>query len=135
MIKHLLLISVFLSFACAGHIHWYGSYSNALKTAQKEHKPMMVLLVKKECRPCSDMIRKYFMDQPYVDRLDQKVVSVIVVSGGRASYPIELFYSTIFPTLFFVDSQSESFLAEPFYGTIDGNRLQNEIGRILSLEQ
>ena len=34
---------------------------------------------------------------------------------GRLTYPIELFYSTTFPTLFFVDSKNESFLREPIY--------------------
>jgi hypothetical protein len=35
---------------------------------------------------------------------------------GRESYPIEMFYSRSFPTLFFVDSQTERFLSEPLCG-------------------
>jgi len=32
------------------------------------------------------------------------------------SYPIEMYYTRVFPTLFFVDSQRELFLHEPLYG-------------------
>jgi len=135
MIKNLLILSILFSLAGAGHIRWFGNYSDALKVAQKEHKPMMVLLVKKECRLCGEVIREYFMDKSYIDLLDQKVISVIVVSDSKASYPIELFYSTIFPTLFFVDSQNESFLSDPFYGCVEGSRLKNEINRILQPAQ
>ena len=56
------------------------------------------------------------MKQEYVGFLNQKFVSVIVTYEGRASYPIEMFYSTSFPTLFFVSSQTETFLAKPLYG-------------------
>jgi len=65
---------------------------------------MMVLLVKKDCKCCNE-----------VDALNEKYVAVIVTYEGRLTYPIELFYSTTFPTLFFVDSKDESFLREPIY--------------------
>ena len=99
----------------ADHIHWLGNYDKALQKAQKEHKPLMVLLVKKECTSCNDVIKKSFMGQEYVKHLNQKFVSVIVTYEGRESYPIEMFYSTSFPTLFFVSSETEQFLSEPFY--------------------
>ena len=100
----------------ADHIHWLGNYDKALKKAQNEQKHLMVLLVKKECPPCNAIIKNYFMNQKYVEYLSQKFVSVIVTYEGRESYPIELFYSRSFPTLFFVDYQTEGFLSEPLYG-------------------
>lgn len=110
----------------ADHIHWMGNYDKALQKAQKEHKPLMVLLVKKECPSCNDVIKDAFMGQEYVKYLNQKFVSVIVTYEGRESYPIEMFYSTSFPTLFFVSSQTEGFLSEPLYGrSIDENRIEN----------
>jgi len=110
----------------ADHIHWMGNYDKALQKAQKEHKPLMVLLVKKECPSCNDVIKETFMGQEYVKHLNQNFVSVIVTYEGRESYPIEMFYSTNFPTLFFVSSQTETFLAKPLYDkAIDENTIKN----------
>ena len=116
----------------ADHIHWLGDYDKALQKAQKEHKPLMVLLVKKECPSCNDVIKDSFMEQEYVALLNQKFVSVIVTYEGRKSYPIELFYSTSFPTLFFVNSQTETFLSNPLYGkSIEVNTIENILKGLL----
>ena len=126
MIKILFILSLFTISINADHIHWLGNYDKALQKAQKEHKPLMVLLVKKECTSCNDVIKKSFMGQEYVKHLNQKFVSVIVTYEGRESYPIEMFYSTNFPTLFFVSSQTETFLSEPLYGeSIGVNTIEN----------
>ncbi len=126
MIKILFTLCLLAISMNANHIHWLGNYDKALQKAQKEHKPLMVLLVKKECSSCNDAIKEYFMEREYVKRLNQKLVSVIVTYEGRESYPIEMFYSTSFPTLFFVNSQTESFLSEPLYGkSIDEKTIEN----------
>ncbi len=116
MIKMLFTLFFFTLFIDADHIHWLGNYDKALQEAQKEHKPLMVLLVKKECPSCNDVIKDSFMGQEYVKYLNEKFVSVIVTYEGRESYPIEMFYSTSFPTLFFVSSETETFLVKPLYG-------------------
>ena len=116
MIKMLFTLFFFTLSINADHVHWMGNYDKALQKAHKEHKPLMVLLVKKECSFCNDIIKDTFMGREYVKHLNQKFVSVIVTYEGRASYPIEMFYSTNFPTLFFVSSQTETFLAKPLYG-------------------
>jgi len=116
----------------ADHIHWLGNYDKALQKAQKEHKLLMVLLVKKECSSCNDVIKDYFMGQEYVKHLNEKFVSVIVTYEGRESYPIEMFYSTSFPTLFFVDSHTEGFLSEPLYGkSIEENIIEKILKGLL----
>ena len=111
----ILFLLLFVSFGNANHISWLGDYDKALEKAHKEQKPMMVLLVKKDCKRCNEVIVEYFMNRDYVDALNEKYISVIVTYEGRLTYPIELFYSTTFPTLFFVDSKDESFLREPVY--------------------
>ncbi len=99
--KKVLFILFFFTLSInADHIHWLGNYDKALQKAQKEHKHLMVLLVKKECPSCNAVIQHYFMGQEYVKHLNQKFVSVIVTYEGRESYPIELFYSRSFPTLY-----------------------------------
>ncbi|WP_415406563.1 thioredoxin family protein [Sulfurovum sp. CS9] len=126
MMKILFALLFFTLFINADHIHWLGNYDKALQKAQKEHKPLMVLLVKKECPPCNDVIKDFFMEQAYIKYLNQKFVSVIVMYEGKESYPIEMFYSTIFPTLFFVSSKTETFLSNPLYGKgINANTIEN----------
>ncbi len=85
----------------ASVVSWLGDYDKALEEAKKEQKPLLVLLVKKECKTCNDIIVKCFMNRDYVDRLNEKYVAVMVTYEGESSYPIELLYSTTFPTLFF----------------------------------
>jgi len=114
----LLFLLLFATTIYANHIAWLGSYDDALRLAKIESKPLMVLLVKKECKRCNDFIVDYFMNRDYISQLNEKVVSVIVTYEGSSSYPVELFYSTTFPTLFLVDSSDESFLMEPLYDSL-----------------
>jgi len=126
MIKFLFVLCLLTVYINANHIHWMGNYDKALQKAHKEHKPLMVLLVKKECPPCNDVIKDSFMEQRYIKHLNQKFISVMVTYEGRESYPIEMFYSTSFPTLFFVSSKTETFLAKPLYGeSISVNSIEN----------
>ncbi len=127
-----LLSLLLFSFATATHVSWLGDYDKALALAQKEHKPMMVLLVKKDSKESRNVIVKNFMNKLYIKKLNQKVVSVIITYGSRISYPIELFYSTTFPALFFVDFQSELFLHKPLYGKEINGYIEEVISEILN---
>ncbi len=102
--------------AFAEHIHWLGDYDSALAKAKAEQKPLMVLLVKNECGRCGDTLRDIFADQPYIARLNEQYIAVIVTFEGNSSYPVELYYSTVFPALFIVDGTTESFRGRPFFG-------------------
>jgi len=111
--RTLLFLLLLMSFGNANHVSWLGNYDKALAKAKKEQKAMMVLLVKKECKRCNEILVKCFMNRDYVDALNENYIAVILTYEGRVSYPIELFYATTFPTLFFVSSEDESFLIEP----------------------
>ncbi len=131
MKKILFLLFFFTLSINADHIHWMGNYDKALQKAHKEHKPLMVLLVKKESPFCNDVIRDVFMEQKYVKYLNQNFISVIVTYEGRESYPIEMYYSTNFPTLFFVSSQTETFLTKPLYSkSIDWKAIEKILKRL-----
>jgi len=84
--------------------------------AQTQHKPLLVLLVKKDDNASAKIMQKSFMNQPYIHQINQKMIPVIVTYEGKASYPIEMYYTTVFPTLFLVDTSSETFMKEPLYG-------------------
>jgi len=102
--------------ASADHVHWLGDYNIALQIAHKEHKPLLVLVVKKNSTLSNAIIKNIFMNQKYVEQINQKMVPVIVTYEGKLSYPIEMYYTRVFPTLFFVDSQRELFINDPLYG-------------------
>ena len=107
------LLPLFLS---ANFVNWLGDYDLAHQKALKEHKPMLVLVVKKNDPLSSHIIKNSFMNQDYVDKINSKMVPVIVTHEGVLSYPIEMYYTTEFPALFFVDSSRETFLKAPLYG-------------------
>ena len=111
---------------CANHVHWLGDYDTAFQKAHKEHKPLLVLVVKKESSRSNKIIKDQFMNHAYVDAINQKMVPVIVMYEGRVNYPIEMYYTRVFPTLFFVDTKTETFMGEPLYGEeIKSDMLEN----------
>jgi thioredoxin-related protein len=115
--KKILSMAVVLSiWLHADHVHWMGNYDKALHLAKQEHKPLMVLLVEPKCPLCDKVIRDVFMDKPYIERLNQRFVPVIVTYDKHANYPNEMYYSTQMPTLFFVDAQAELFIGKPILG-------------------
>ncbi len=128
--KYLLRYSLFwlLPFvASANYVHWLGEYDTAHHMAVKEKKSLLVLVVKKSSKQCNMVLKDQFMDHSYVDRINQKTVPVIVTYEGALSYPVEMFYTTTFPTLFFVDSQKEVFLREPLYGDEINEKVLSQI--------
>jgi hypothetical protein len=114
--KRILLLLLYNSLIYAAQLHWLGNYDSALQQAHKEHKNLLVYLVKKDVPTCQQTIKKSLMNQPYIQTLNNKFISVIITYEGRANYPIELYYSQTFPTLFFVESQHEHFLTAPLLG-------------------
>jgi len=115
LIKYLLLLLLPI-ISSANHVHWLGNYDKALQQAKKENKPLLVFVVKKDSVLSHNIIKNQFMNQPYVDTINEKFISVMVTYNGRASYPIEMYYTRVFPALFFVDTQTETFMREPMYG-------------------
>jgi len=115
----------------ANHVHWLGNYDKALQLARKEHKPLLVLVVKKELKACNIILHKHFMNHPYIDTINKKMIAVIVTYEGALSYPIEMYYTTVFPTLFLVDTKTETFMSEPLYGEgIDSNSLSEMVKKL-----
>ena len=100
----------------ANHIHWQGNYNKALQQAHSEHKPLLVLVVKKDDIQIHNILKTTLMNQPYIDTINEQMIAVMVTYEGQNSYPIEMYYTTIFPALFLVDSQKELFLRAPLYG-------------------
>ncbi len=116
--KIFLLLITLLSLLQAEHIRWYGSYDKARQEALKENKLLMVLLIEEECDLCQKMLRTTFINQPYINELNEKFVSVLITKGQKESYPIEMLYTMTYPSLFFLNSE-ELFVAENIFGYVN----------------
>jgi len=110
------LLSLLPLYLFANSTHWQGDYDRALEDANENNRTLLVLVVKKDTPLCNEVIKNSFMNQPYITKINEVFLSVMVTYEGRGSYPIELYYTTVFPTLFFVNPKRETFLREPLYG-------------------
>ncbi len=126
--KQILVIFFIISITFADNVRWQGDYDKALQQAKEEKKVLMVLLVKDDCQECRDMIKDIFMDKPYIEKLNKNTVAVIINIDNKYSFPIEMYWSNRYPTLFFVNSSNEIFIDKPLY-----NITQNKIETILDL--
>ncbi len=130
-LKYFLLLLLLPLWLLANHVHWMGDYDKALQLAHKQNKPLVVLVVKKDSKMCNKILHQQFMNHPYIDTINDKMIAVMVTYEGKLSYPVEMYYTTIFPTLFFVDTKREIFMYEPLYGErIENNILENVLSHI-----
>ena len=119
--------------ATAEMIHWIGSFDAALETSQARNRPMLVLLVKRACPPCRNLLAEGLRDERVVDLVNKHTIPVIVTKENE-DYPIELLYTLEFPTLFLL-TPDETFLAEPLRGEIDAPLLRRWLEEKLSYER
>jgi len=91
----------------AATIGWMGDYDHAHQTALKQHKGLMVILVKPRSSEAARLIRAFQNDPAIATAIHQQFIPVIVTVDTRTQYPIEMYYTTEFPALFFVDPVRE----------------------------
>ncbi len=91
----------------AASIHWMGDYDHAHQTAMKQHKALMVILVKPRRSKAAKLIRNLQGDPTIVSTIHRQFIPLIVTVDTRTQYPIEMYYTTEFPALFFVDPVRE----------------------------
>ena len=111
----ILLLSKLSSNNIQNNISWYSSYDKALEIAQKEKKNMMLFIASTKDKNSSEILRKYFQNQAYINYLNTNFINVLITVEYKTSYPIELFYTTSFPSIFFASYKDESFLTHPIY--------------------
>ena len=115
MYKIILIIILLLSNLFSNNISWYSSYDKALEIAQKEKKNMMLFIASTKDKNSNEILRKYFQNQDYINYLNTNFINVLITVEYKTSYPIELFYTTNFPSIFFASYKDESFLTHPIY--------------------
>lgn len=111
----ILLFTNLFSNNIINNISWYGSYDKALEIAHKEKKNMMLFIASIKDNNSNEILNKYFMNQEYIEYLNKNFINVLITVEHKTSYPIELFYTTNFPSIFFVSFKDESFLTHPIY--------------------
>ena len=99
----------------AGNLHWMGNYNKALAKAKLNGKSLLLLLVSKD-KNSTRVLKTCFAKEDIIKAVNSKTVPTIVLFEGKNSYPIEMFYTTVFPTLFIVNSKDESLQYKPLYG-------------------
>ena len=124
MKRFILLLFVFYALLYSSGISWRGDYDKALAEARDSDKILLVLLVKNGCKKCNEVLKKVFTDRPYIKTLNQKVIAVLINKEYKSSYPIEMYYTTVYPTLFLVNPQNETFIREPVYKNITKDDLK-----------
>jgi len=98
------------------HIRWQNDFDKALFEAKKTKKEILLLVLKKECAECREVFVEAFGDKEVQKKVNKKYIAVVAFFEHKNSYPIELFYTQAFPTLFFVSSKDESYLQKPLRG-------------------
>ena len=134
MKKLLFVLCLFVSLTFANHVSWQGNYDKALEEARDNDKILMVLLIKNDSIPCKKLVKDIFTNQPYIVKLNQNIVSVIVNKDNSYSYPIEMYWSNEYPTLFFVNSDNETFLHEPLYGGVTTEEIKKVLNKLYKLQ-
>lgn len=114
--KQLFLMIVLTSVLFSAMLSWRGDYSKACQEAKRSHKPLLVFVVRPEDRMSQKILRRVFMHHACLAALNRKVVAVMITYESTRNYPVEMYYTTRFPTLFFVDASDEVFMAAPLYG-------------------
>lgn len=100
-----LLLSILLF---SQNISWQGDYNKALALAKKENKKLIVLIVKRD--KLSTKVIKRFNKQKGINNK-----YIFYLGLFDTNYPIELYYTTKFPTLFIVEPKNEIFIYKPLY--------------------
>ena len=122
--RFFLLISLLLTVIQANHVNWQGNFDKAHQQALKENKKLMVLLIKKDCAPCKETVKDTFINQQYIDKINNDFVSVIITKDQKSSYPIEMLYTLEYPSLFILDNR-ELFVCEPIRGNVTPDKLKS----------
>jgi len=98
------------------------SYSVAHIKALKEDKLLLVFLTKEGCEYCNNELTKILQNRKIGRAVENKALFVIVTKNQKDSYPIEMLYTTHYPTLFFLDNH-ELFYCETLEGEIKATKV------------
>ncbi|WP_193150143.1 thioredoxin family protein [Sulfurimonas sediminis] len=94
------------------------SYNTAQYKALKSNKILLVFLTKKGCSACNKALMKMINSKRLTSLIEKNAVFVLVYRNQEESFPIEMLYTTQYPTLFFLDRE-ELFTCKALRGNIN----------------
>jgi len=110
----------------ASFMRWHGDYEAAHRVALQLNKPLLVLLLKKNDINSKNVLVDSFMNQEYIEYINNSFVPVLVTKGQKNSYPIELLYTLEYPAIFFLDKH-ELYLCDSISGIITPKQLSSHL--------
>ena len=72
--RRILFVALIFSMVVAADFEWVHSYKEALALAQKEHKPVMLMITQPECNMCEYMDEVAFENEELVDYIEYNFV-------------------------------------------------------------
>lgn len=112
------------------NISWNYDYEKALKEAKEKKKGLLLLLIKEKSRQSKHLLSSTLKENSIITKINKNYISVIATFEHKNSYPIELFYTQTFPTIFFINPLDESYLTTPLSGNISSEILLKTLNSI-----
>jgi hypothetical protein len=107
----------------ANHVRWFASYEKAHLESLRVKKPLMVLMLKDNSKASIAVIQKVFMNQPYIDYINENFIPVVILKDQKETYPFEMLYTLKFPSLFFLNDK-ELFIKKQIRGNVTSEKLR-----------
>jgi len=117
------LLIIILNTSFANNIKWYANYNKALKIAKKQNKNIMIFLINNNSKENKKMFINTFSNPRVIGKLNKNYISIILKFNSKRSYPIEMFYTNIFPSIFIISYIDESFLIPIINAYINKDKL------------
>jgi len=124
--RFLVLFLLFELVLSANFVHWQGDYEKALRVAQKEQKPIMVLFVKSDCQKCKTLVADLFTNKPYVEDINRHFIPIIITKDTKTNYPREMYFTNTYPRLFFMTNHEI-----PIVDSLKDDITEKDLKRIL----
>jgi len=128
MIKIVLALFILSSILFA--LEWEKDLDTALKTAQKEHKNIMVMVEGKHCRWCKKMKGRTLSDETVEKRLKQFVLVKVMREDGNSMAKLPPVKGV--PTIFFMKEDKE--ILEDvvgYFNVLDFNSYIDDVEKML----
>ena len=124
--KKLVLLFFFGMSLWGAEIAWNSSYAQALAKAQKENKPLMVLITSEQCRWCRKLENTTLQEDEIVARINSKFQAVNGTKD-KTNYPKNLSAKMV-PMSYFLDPKTGKVLYSipGYWGSEDYNSILDD---------
>ncbi len=96
----------------AADVHYLRNYDTAVKTAKKQNKIVMLVVVADYCPWCKKFERKTLKDSAVMTKTNESFVGIVIDKyKDKGKYPQE-FSAPLIPAVFFIDPKNQKSLFE-----------------------